>query len=397
VKQLSLRVDRRVLLVTVAVFIIMLGVGIVSPILPAYIESFGASHATAGLVIAGFGMARLLFDLPAGQWADVWGRKPLMVTGLLLSSGAGVLAALATDLTFLFGTRVVQGVGAAIFATAANAYVADIAPPTERGRYMGQFQAGFFLGTATGPALGGFLVDLGGIALPFWVLTALSLASAGFAWRFVPAYEAGARSTRFQRREIFEALARPFRSRVGLLVAFVSVVLFMMTAGIRLTGIPLLGAGFGFSAASIGAIISVIAAVNFIGTATLGGMSDRLGRRRTLIIGFVAAAGAIALFPLGSSLLTATLLAVGFGVGTSVLIPAQGALAVDLAHPAHRGVTLAAYRLFNDLGLTLGPILVGLLADLGGIGLGFVGMAIVCLGVALFAVVVEEARLHALT
>jgi MFS family permease len=141
----------------------------------------------------------------------------------------------------------------------------------------------------------------------------------------------------------------------------------------------------------------VIAAVNFIGTATLGGMSDRLGRRRTLIIGFVAAAGAIALFPLGSSLLTATLLAVGFGVGTSVLIPAQGALAVDLAHPAHRGVTLAAYRLFNDLGLTLGPILVGLLADLGGIGLGFVGMAIVCLGVALFAVVVEEARLHALT
>jgi MFS family permease len=379
VKQLSLRVDRRVLLVTVAVFIIMLGVGIVSPILPAYIESFGASHATAGLVIAGFGMARLLFDLPAGQWADVWGRKPLMVTGLLLSSGAGVLAALATDLTFLFGTRVVQGVGAAIFATAANAYVADIAPPTERGRYMGQFQAGFFLGTATGPALGGFLVDLGGIALPFWVLTALSLASAGFAWRFVPAYEAGARSTRFQRREIFEALARPFRSRVGLLVAFVSVVLFMMTAGIRLTGIPLLGA------------------VNFIGTATLGGMSDRLGRRRTLIIGFVAAAGAIALFPLGSSLLTATLLAVGFGVGTSVLIPAQGALAVDLAHPAHRGVTLAAYRLFNDLGLTLGPILVGLLADLGGIGLGFVGMAIVCLGVALFAVVVEEARLHALT
>jgi MFS family permease len=79
-----------------------------------------------------------------------------------------------------------------------------------------------------------------------------------------------------------------------------------------------------------------------------------------------------------------------------VLIPTQGALTVDLAHPAHRGVTLAAYRLFNDLGLTLGPILVGLLGDVGGISLGFAGMAIVCVGVAVFAAWVEEARLHAL-
>ncbi len=165
-------------MLAVSVFLVMLGVGIVSPVLPLYARAFDVPYTTVGFVVSAFGIARLLFDLPAGSLTDRYGRKPLIVIGLGIFAGAGLIAAFATNIYHLILSRFFQGVGAALFTTTAMVLVGDIAPPEQRGKYLAYYQGTFFLGSAAGPAFGGLLLDLGGFHTPFFALSALAALAA---------------------------------------------------------------------------------------------------------------------------------------------------------------------------------------------------------------------------
>jgi MFS family permease len=148
-------VERRVLTISASAFIIMLGAGVVVPILPKYAETFGASYTYVGFFISAFGLARILTDIPFGTLSD---RRASLLGGTILFVASGLLAAFTTGIEYLIAARVVQG--AAIHTTSALAYVADIIPATRKGRYLGYYQNSFFLGSAFGPSTGGVLTSL---------------------------------------------------------------------------------------------------------------------------------------------------------------------------------------------------------------------------------------------
>lgn len=94
-----------------------------------------------------------------GKLSDLYGRKPIIVFGVIVFLFASVLCALSQTTWQLIGARALQGVGSASLFTSAFAVVGDLFSPAERGRYSGLFGAVFGVSSLIGPLLGGFITD----------------------------------------------------------------------------------------------------------------------------------------------------------------------------------------------------------------------------------------------
>jgi len=109
----------------VTAFVDMLGFIIIYPLLPFYATRMGANAAMVGALIAAFSVAQLISAPAWGRLSDRYGRRPAILTGLLISAGAYILFAFAGTIWLLFLSRIVQGLGAGTIGVV-QAYVADI-------------------------------------------------------------------------------------------------------------------------------------------------------------------------------------------------------------------------------------------------------------------------------
>ena len=114
--------------VVLTVVIANLGNNIVAPLMPALKEHFG-SAAQIALVASGFGLGRLVMDLPAGVLIDRVSPTRMFTAGILLSGAAAAMAAFSTTLEQLIFFRTAMGFGSAIMSTVALTLLARIAPP----------------------------------------------------------------------------------------------------------------------------------------------------------------------------------------------------------------------------------------------------------------------------
>lgn len=153
-----------------------------------HMNAFSFAIAVSGLMIG-----RLLTQVPLGRLSDSIGRRPLVITGLLLMAPVTVLLGQATSMAQLTLLRVAQGLASAAVVAPALAVVADISSSEGAGRQMSIVTMGFGLGIALGPLLAGFLV-VAFFDLPFLVAGAMSLIGAWVVYRYMPETAAGKRS-----------------------------------------------------------------------------------------------------------------------------------------------------------------------------------------------------------
>lgn len=156
----------QLLLLFAAVFIDLLGFGIIIPNLPFLVKDFTPSGSSVSaeihytLIVAVFSLMQFIFAPIWGAVSDRVGRKPIIVIGLGGSViGFGIFG-FATDLSFLYLSRTVAGIFTAATLTVANAYIADVSPPEKRGANFSLIAAAFGLGFAIGPGVGGLLGSL---------------------------------------------------------------------------------------------------------------------------------------------------------------------------------------------------------------------------------------------
>ena len=88
----------------------------------------------------------------------MYGRKPVFLVAILIFLAGSMLAGLSQTMSELIGFRALQGIGAGGLMVGAQAIIADIVPPRDRGRYMGLIGSVFAIASVAGPLLGGFLV-----------------------------------------------------------------------------------------------------------------------------------------------------------------------------------------------------------------------------------------------
>jgi MFS family permease len=150
---------------------------------------FPILFATAGLSLTQIGALAALYpavwglgQLATGPASDRYGRKPFIVTGMLLQATALALIALADGFTAWAAAAVLLGVGTAAVYPTLLAAISDVAHPTWRARAVGIYRLWRDGGFAVGALLAGIIADLAGIRAAIWVVAALTAASGLLAW-----------------------------------------------------------------------------------------------------------------------------------------------------------------------------------------------------------------------
>jgi len=134
----------------ISVFTAMLGLGIVSPLMPIYAESLGATGIWLGVIFAGFSISRGIFMPIIGRISDRKGRKRFILSGLLIYTIVSVAYVHAGSVYTLTFIRIIHGFASAMVIPIAMAYVGEISPEGEEGKYMGTFTVSLFLGMGFG-------------------------------------------------------------------------------------------------------------------------------------------------------------------------------------------------------------------------------------------------------
>jgi EmrB/QacA subfamily drug resistance transporter len=147
------------LAVSFGLFMIMLDNTVVNVALPSIASSFHVKLSELEWVVVGYALSFATFMLTGGKLADRYGRRRLFIVGLVVFTGASLACGLATDVNFLIGARVVQGVGAAIMNPATLSIITATFPPRQRGMAIGIWAGVSAMALAIGPLVGGVLTQ----------------------------------------------------------------------------------------------------------------------------------------------------------------------------------------------------------------------------------------------
>jgi EmrB/QacA subfamily drug resistance transporter len=139
-------------------FLAALDQTIVSTALPTIVGDLGGLNHLSW-VVTSYLLASTVSTPLYGKLGDMVGRKPVFLAAILIFLAGSMLAGLSQSMGELIGFRALQGIGAGGLMVGAQAIIADIVPPRERGRYMGLIGSVFAVASVAGPLLGGFLVD----------------------------------------------------------------------------------------------------------------------------------------------------------------------------------------------------------------------------------------------
>lgn len=171
----TIKEQKAVLLILLSnVFIAFLGIGLVIPVMPSFMNMMHLSGKTMGYLVAVFAVAQLLMSPLAGRWVDRYGRKKIIIIGLFLFSVSELVFGLAGNATMLYISRFLGGISAAFITPGVTAYVADITSIQERPKAMGYVSAAISTGFIIGPGIGGFIAEYG-IRMPFFFAAGIAI------------------------------------------------------------------------------------------------------------------------------------------------------------------------------------------------------------------------------
>lgn len=393
-----LRQNELMFTLCVMVALVMIGLSMVSPILPLYSRSFDANGFLIGMIVSAYPIARLFTNTPAGRLADRFGRYPLMMSGLIFTAVSSVVCGIApTYIILLFG-RFLAGIGSALFITSAQAIVADISTPDNRGRLMSTFQGAFLLGSTIGPTVGGLVAAAAGARGVFYVYAVVTCVAILWAYlrrSSIPTVEqpdpmSTSEATSQPRSSPFAAW-RFLADTSFLAICLLTLGQFFIRTGTRTTALPLLGADrYGLSEEAIGGILTLVTLGNLVCVPLAGWMVDNLGRKAAIVPSTMLSGVSILALTLSPNVFWFTAATVLMGVSTGIAGPAPSAYVADLAQGKGIGARLGVYRSFGDIGFILGPIFLGLMADLTGYGAALVVNAVLIIATGIFFALVAR-------
>lgn len=385
--------------------------GLLIPTLPVFAERFGAGLAAVGLVLAAEGLGTLLADVPAGHLVNDMRPRAAMLLGVGVVAAAALGSALAPSLGWLFAARFASGVGMSVWNVSRHALLAAATSRGNRGRTMGVFGGLTRLGSFVGPAMGGGLAAFYGLRAPFLLYAAVGAATLALlalvvlppTLRTPPARRtpAGRRAAgRGSPEGSAERRAALASARRDLINAGGAQLLGQSVRAGRRVLVPLYATQvLGLDVGVAGLIVSVSSLADMSLFYVAGMIMDRFGRKHAIVPSFLLQAAGMALVPLSSGAYGLAGAALVMGVGNGISAGTMMTLGADLAPAGAVAAFLGRWRLVGDAGFVAGPLVVGVVADL--LGLGPSALAIGAVGVGAagwFAFGVPETlRRHAAT
>lgn len=353
-----------------AVFMSSLGLGILSPILPAYVDQFAASSLILGVVFGAYPAARTVFMPVIGRLSDRIGWRPFIFIGLILFTAVSPLYALSGSTFQLMLVRFLQGLAAAMLLPVAMSVIGQLSPKGREGFVMGSFTSAFFAGLGFGPLIGGFLKDTYSIEAAFYgmgILAFLALILA--AVTLSPQTEPTRVPVQTERNALHSWSIFGDPPLMGLLLFR-----FARALGIGLVWVilPLYAVrDLGITSFQVGILLSSNTFLTTILQTPFGHFADRIGHMKSLTAGSVIAAAAIAAIGWSVSFRQLIAVSVALGIAGSLIVPSGSALAVSLGRDRGMGYVMGLFNSALSLGTMIGPVFGGGLLDLAGVRIVF--------------------------
>lgn len=327
--------------------------------LPLYVTGpIGGDEAWAGSAFGAFALSALVLRPLAGRLADLIGRFPLLLGGAVIAAVSLALLSLAVDLPSVIALRLLAGVGEAAFFVAGFAALADLAPEERLGEALSYNSLGLYLGIALGPPIGEALVGSGGYPLAWAGAAALAVLSAGLV--FLVGETRVTTSGAAADHHLIHRPALPIT--LGFLTSLVAMGGFLAFASLHSTRVGLENASLA---------LFVYGGVVVVCRIAFAKVPDRLP---SLALGAAALVTIAIGLTIAATWSAPTGLVIGAGVtgvGVAFSTPAFFAAIFATASPSQRGVASGTASAAIDLGLGIGPIILGVVAEAAGIPWAF--------------------------
>jgi MFS family permease len=353
---------REVSVLTTISFLVAIGFGLIIPAIPIFARTFGVTNTLIGLIISSFAIMRFLSGLFSGKLVDRFGERLVLGSGLLMVSIFTLLAGLAQSYGQLLFFRTAGGLGSSMFSVSAGALLLRVVGDDQRGRAQSLYNGGFIAGGVAGPAFGGALLAISPRA-PFFIYTALLIVAGTVSLIFLHEKRLGSASKSVvsdgPALTIREALKiRPYL--YSLFLAFLGSWIFF---GMRSSILPLYAIDdLGVSTAVVGLSFTLALIAQGAVMVRAGKYSDKNGRRPVILVGFAITLVSLILLTLSTNvtfyLISMLVLGLGAGFATSA-----GAIVGDVIK-GKSGKVYAFWQMAGDAGMMVGPLLLGVVADL---------------------------------
>lgn len=341
-------------------FITMGGIGIIVPVMPAYLQVFGVGGQVLGFLIAGFALAQFLFSPVAGDLSDLHGRKMFIIGGLIVYGSSQILFGLASEVWVLFLARFLSGTGAAFIMAPIMAFVADITTFEERGKGMGMIGAAMSLGFMVGPGVGGFLSEVN-LTFPFFLAGTVAYMAAILSAIYLPNIK-NIRETIAPREKLFRQMVKSVKTSYFIFL----IIVFTFSFGIsnfQATLTLYLDHKFGYTPSEIAIILTV---GGFAGVVlqmfVVNKLFKRFGEMKVILVNLLLAAAMMLLVIYISGFFIILVVATLFSIATTFIRPAVNTLISKLAGN-EQGFAAGMNNAYMSLGNMFGPALAGVLFD----------------------------------
>lgn len=332
-------------------FLVMVGFGIIIPILPFYTETLGASVQGLGWLMAIYSITQFVFAPIWGKVSDKIGRKPVILIGIIGLATSFYLMALAESFMFMFIARTIGGVLSAANMTTVMAYVADITTEENRAKGMGMIGAATGLGFVFGPALGGVLSEAS-LVLPFWVSGIFATVTA--IGVFFLLEESPVKVDRTANQPKINSMKILFSNNGLLLVLQVLVTLSL--ASLEVTFAYFAAEKIGMDSFALGFVFMIM---GLCGAAVQGGLIGvlvkKLGDQKVIILGLALSAIGFITILFISNFLTAAIFISIFGIGNGLIRPCITAILTKQTIGSN-GQISGLIASSDSLGRVLGPL-----------------------------------------
>ncbi|ALE34294.1 MFS transporter [Lawsonella clevelandensis] len=380
-----------------AAFLIAIGYGLITPVLPQYAHSFNVSVMAAAAIVSVFGMTRLVFAPASGKLINLLGERPMYVAGLFIVALSTLATTFAQGYWELLVYRGLGGIGSTLFTVSATAMIVRMAPGYMRGRAASAYGGAFLIGNIAGPVAGGMLGHID-IRLPFYVYTVSLILAIIVVWWMLPARlltpsttalanaetgslavntgtisetepdtpaassdldtEQSVQAPELKLRDVMKdsafwaCLATNFSNGWGNFGVRVALLPLFVSALLRTNG-----------AAQAGIAMAIFAIGNAIALYVTRHWSDRWGRRPLIIGGLLLCGAMTALLGQGTSVGMVYVLSLFAGLGGGVINPAQQAAIGDVVAGYRGGTVLASVQMAADFGSIVGTLAAGAIVD----------------------------------
>lgn len=354
-----------ILLLMLNLFLVFTGIGLVIPIMPKYMTELHISGSIMGLLVAAFSLTQLLCSPIAGRLSDSFGRKKIIVSGMIIFALSEWLFGASSTPVLLFASRMLGGIGAALIMPAVMAYTADVTSNEERAVGMGYINAAITTGFIIGPGIGGFIAEFG-IRVPFYASAAAGAIAAMITTLILPESlpaEKRTHSKSVEKQSLWVQLMHSYREPYFLSLVIVFVMSFGLANYETIFGL-FVDHKFSFTPKDIAFIItfgSISGAV--VQVSVFGWILNRFGEKKVISFCLIIASLFVLLTLFVSSywlIITVTFIVF---LSIDILRPTIGTQMSKMAQD-QQGYVAGLNSAYTSLGNIVGPIAAGFLFDI---------------------------------